>query len=381
MIHHRRPARRNQVTNMEFFATAAFGLEGLAKRELNHLGLDAKGETGGARFTGTALDAFRANLWLRTADRVLLIVGEQKVLSFEDLFQFVLSLPWEDYLPRTARFPVSGKCARSQLMSVRDCQAITKKAIVERLKRHYKTAWFEESGPEFPVDVSIHGDIARLTLDTSGAALNKRGYRTWNGEAPLRETLAAALVMLSPLQDHVPLWDPCCGTGTLLIEAAYLRARRAPGLSRSFACESWPGFPEKDMALLRQEAESLFDPSLIGSIGGSDVDSEALTLCKRHIKQAGLGGRITILQKDLRDLTLETAAPFFLLNPPYGERLSDRKACEKLYRDIRLLRDRHPGSRIGVITAHSGFERCFGQRAAQKRRLYNGRLECEFLIY
>ena len=160
---------------MEYIAAAAFGLEGLVRRELHHLGLEAKGETGGARFTAAPEEAFKANLWLRTADRVLLVVGEGKALSFEELFQLVLGLPWEDYLPKNARFPVSGKCARSQLMSVRDCQAITKKAIVERMKRYYKTQWFPEDGPEYPIDVSIHGDVARLTIDTSGTALNRRG--------------------------------------------------------------------------------------------------------------------------------------------------------------------------------------------------------------
>ena len=366
---------------MEYMAAAAFGLEGLVRRELQHLGLEAKGETGGARFAAAPEEAFKANLWLRTADRVLLIVGEGKVLSFEDLFQLVLSLPWEDYLPKNARFPVSGKCARSQLMSVRDCQAITKKAIVERMKRHNKTQWFPEDGPEYPIDVSIHGDVARLTIDTSGTALNRRGYRTWNGEAPLRETLAAALVMLSPWEKDAPLWDPCCGTGTLLIEAAYWRAHRAPGLTRNFACESWPDFPKKKMDEIRKEAEAQFDPAKIGLIGGSDIDPEALTLCKRHIRQAGLAGKITVMQKDVRDLQLEAASPFFLLNPPYGERLSDKKKCEALYRDLRALSDRHPGSRMGVITAHTGFERCYGRRAAQKRRLYNGRLECEFMVF
>ena len=366
---------------MDFFATAAFGLEGIVRRELHHVGLEGKGEVGGVRFSATPAQAFQANLWLRTADRVLLIVGEGKVLSFEELFQLVLSLPWEDYLPKNARFPVNGKCARSQLMSVRDCQAITKKAIVERLKRHYKTQWFDETGPEYAIDVSIHGDLARLTLDTSGNALNKRGYRTWNGEAPLRETLAAALVMLAPWREGMPLHDPCCGTGTLLIEAAYLRSHRAPGLTRPFACEAWPMFPKQKMVHLRQEAEERFDPTLIGDISGSDIDPEALTLCKRHIKQAGLGGKITVYQKDLRELTLEASAPMLLMNPPYGERLSDRKQCEKLYRDIRSLYDRTPDCRLGVITAHTGFERCFGKRASQKRRLYNGRLECEYLIY
>ena len=366
---------------MEFFATAAFGLEGLVKRELQRMGIEAKGEQGGVRFAADPARAFSANLWLRTADRVLLIVGEGPALSFEDLFQLVLSLPWEDYLPRNARFPVSGKCARSQLMSVRDCQAITKKAIVERLKKHYKAQWFDESGPEYPIDVSIHGDLARLTIDTSGDALNKRGYRTWNGEAPLRETLAAALVMLSPWQKGMPLHDPCCGTGTPLIEAAYIRSHRAPGLTRSFACEKWPWFPRNELISIRQEAESRFDPAAIGPISGSDIDPEAIRLSKRHLQQAGLAGRITVYQRDLRELDLACHEPLFLLNPPYGERLSDKKACEKLYRDLRNLRDRHAGSRMAVITAHTGFERCFGQRAQQKRRLYNGRLECEFMIF
>ena len=197
----------------------------------------------------------------------------------------------------------------------------------------------------------------------------------------LMRLFAAALVMLSPWRDGMPLWDPCCGTGTLLIEAAYLRSHRAPGLTRSFACEAWPGFPKSDMARLRQEAEARFDPSRIGMIGGSDIDPEALTLCKRHLKQAGLGGKITVMQKDLRELQLDADAPMFLLNPPYGERLSDKKKCEALYRELRALSDRHPGSRMGVITAHTGFERCYGRRATQKRRLYNGRLECEFMMY
>ncbi len=366
---------------MEFFATAAFGLEGLTKQELSRLSIEGKCEMGGVRFAGTAEQCFLANLWLRTADRVLLIVGEQKVSSFEELFQFVSSLPWEQYLPRDARFPVSGKCVRSQLMSVRDCQAITKKAIVERLKKKYRTDWFDEKGAEYKIDVSIHGDLARLTIDTSGTALNKRGYRTWNGEAPIRETLAAALVMLSPWKGDTPLWDPCCGTGTLLIEAAYIQSNRAPGLTRSFACEAWPQFPRKEMQRIREEAQNQFDPEKIQNIFGSDLDPEALSLCKKHLKQAGLGGRVKVMEKDLRDLVADVPSPCFIANPPYGERLSDRKQCEKLYRHFHHLKERHPGSRMCVITAHHGFERCFGERARQKRRLYNGRLECEYCIY
>lgn len=366
---------------MEYFATAAFGLEGLVKQELGRLSLDGKCELGGVRFQATPQQCFEANLWLRTADRVLMIIGEEKVTSFEDLFQFVSSLPWERYLPKDARFPVTGKCVRSQLMSVRDCQAISKKAIVERLKKKYRTTWFEEKGAEYKIDVSIYGDVARVTMDTSGAALNKRGYRTWNGEAPIRETLAAALVMLSPGRGQQAIWDPCCGTGTILVEAAYIQSNRAPGLTRSFACESWQGADRKAFESIREEAKAKFDLSRIQEIGGSDVNPEALSLCKKHLKQAGLGGKVTVFEKDLRDLQAPYEAPCFIANPPYGERLSDRKQCEKLYRSMHQLKDRHPESRMCVITAHNGFERCYGQRAQQKRRLYNGRLECEYCIF
>lgn len=364
-----------------FLATAAFGLEGVASGELKRMGLEARGENGGARFVGEPMDAFRANLCLRTADRVLMILAEKPARSFEELFQLVKGIAWERLMSRNAAIHVSGKCVRSQLMSVRDCQAITKKAIVQRLGQQWHMDRLPENGPVYPVEVAVVNDTARITLDMSGDALNRRGYRTWNGEAPIRETLAAALVTLSPWKKDQMLWDPCCGTGTILIEAAYLRAHRAPGLTRSFACESWIGAPRAEMNRLRAQAEARFDPSLIGAIGGSDIDPEALKLCKRHLQQAGLGGRVTVMQKDLRQLQLDADAPLFLLNPPYGERLSDRKQCEGLYRALRELRDRHPGSDLAVITAHTGFERCFGQRARQKRRLYNGRLECEYLIY
>ena len=183
-------------TQFEWIATAAFGLEGIVARELERLHIPAKAENGGARFTATLEDAMRANLWLRCADRVLLVMGRFEARSFEELFEGVRALPWEDIIGKNTRFPVSGKCARSQLMSVRDCQAITKKAIVERLKAKYRVDWLEETGETVAIDVALHGDVAQLTLDASGVALNRRGYRTWNGEAPLRETLAAALVSL-----------------------------------------------------------------------------------------------------------------------------------------------------------------------------------------
>ncbi len=368
-------------TQYEWIATAAFGLEGVVARELERLNIPARAENGGARFTASLEDAMRANLWLRCADRVLLVMGRFEARSFEELFEGVKALPWEDFIGRNTRFPVSGKCARSQLMSVRDCQSITKKAIVERLKGKYRVDWLEETEETVAIDVALHGDIAQLTLDASGVALNRRGYRTWNGEAPLRETLAAALVSLSPWRPGMRLHDPMCGTGTLMIEAAMRMAGRAPGLTREFAIESWRGMPADAFRAIREEAQAAFNPDLIEGISGSDIDPEAVELANRHLRQAGLSGKVSFTVGDARECRIEGERGAFLCNPPYGERLSDRKACEELYREMGLLLRRHPGFTLSAITSHPGFERCFGRRADKKRRFYNGRLECEFMTF
>ena len=368
-------------TQYEWIATAAFGLEGVVARELERLNIPAKAENGGARFTATMEDAMRANLWLRCADRVLLVVGRFEARSFEELFEGVKALPWEDFIGKNTRFPVSGKCARSQLMSVRDCQAITKKAIVERLKSKYHLTWLEETDETVAIDVALHGDVAQLTLDASGVALNRRGYRTWNGEAPLRETLAAALVSLSPWRPGMALHDPMCGTGTLMIEAAMRMANRAPGLTREFAMESWRDMPLDAFKAIREEAQAAFEPERIEGISGSDIDPEAVELANRHLKQAGLAGRVSFTVCDARECRIEAERGAFLCNPPYGERLSDRKECETLYHEMGMLLRRHPGFTLSAITSHPGFERCFGRRADKKRRFYNGRLECEFMTF
>lgn len=291
------------------YATAAFGLEGIVGAELKRLKMqNVRAELGGARFTGTLTDAFLCNLRLRSADRVLIVLAEDECRTFEELFQLVKSIAWEDIMPADAKINVSGKCVRSQLMSVRDCQAITKKAIIERLKAATHRAVFPETGAVYPIDVASHSDRVRITLDTSGEALNRRGYRTWNGEAPLRETLAASLVELSPWRPGMRLYDPCCGTGTLLIEAAFRQEHRAPGLTRAFAMEQFSIFPAE-------------------------------------------------------------------------ERLEDRKTCEGIYRELGRMMRRHPGWSLCAITSDPTFERSFGRRADKKRRLYNGRLECEFMTF
>ncbi len=371
-----------KFTDLTLFATAAFGLEGVVAQELKRLGMkNVQAELGGARFTGSITDAFLANMRLRCADRVLIILAEREVKTFEDLFQLVKTVPWEELMPVDAKINVSGKCARSQLMSVRDCQSITKKAIIERMGRHYRRERLPETGIAYPIEVALHADIARLTLDTSGEALNRRGYRTWNGEAPLRETLAAALVELSPWRPGMRLHDPCCGTGTLLIEAAFRQAHRAPGLTRRFACEDFSFFPAAEADSIRRQGRFDFEPDRISGISGSDISPDPLDLAHRHVKQAGLEGMIDLSCQPLQTLQLPDESGVFLCNPPYGERLSDRKTCQKLYREMRLLKERHPGWSLCAISSDPAFERAYGKRADKKRRLYNGRLECEFLIY
>ena len=370
---------------MQWIANTAFGLEGQTARDLKWLGVEsaAPQPAGGVLFEGTPAQAFNANLWLRCADRVMLLVGRFEARSFEELFESVRALPWEDYIPSDGAFPIRAHCARSTLMSPSDCQSIVKKAIVERLKRTCHIDWFEETGAVYAVDVSIHADVVTICLDSSGPALNKRGYRTWNGEAPLRETMAAALVMSSPWRPAQPLYDPCCGTGTLLIEAAFIALSRAPGLKRAFDCEKWGFMPQAEMKRLRAEAEEKLNAGRERpiQIAGSDIDGGALELARRHIAQAGLSGRITLEKRDLRDVTPRGESGVILCNPPYGERLGDKRAAAAVERQLGLLQERSSGWSLCAISGDLAFERNFGRRADKKRRFYNGRLECEFMTF
>ncbi len=365
------------------YAGAAFGLEGLVARELRQLGLaDVRAENGGVAFTATGAELFRCNLGLRCCDRVFILLAERECRSFEELFQLVSSVDWAPWFTGPEAVNVSAHCARSTLMSPRDCQAITKKAVIEWGRRRLGLSFFPETGPELPIQVALHNDRARLLLNTSGSSLSRRGYRTWNGEAPLRETLAAALVDLSPWQPGQPLHDPCCGTGTLLIEAALRAAGRLPGQNRSFAMERFSAFQSLNFESLRAEAAARVDLSAIQFISGSDIDPTALELAGRHVAQAGLPkGAIALTQAPLEELTLPGEGGVFLCNPPYGERLSDQQSCRRLYRQLGELQKRHPTWSLCAISSDPAFERSFGRRADRKRRLYNGRLECVYYIY
>ncbi|MDR1600083.1 MAG: class I SAM-dependent RNA methyltransferase [Oscillospiraceae bacterium] len=363
----------------EFVASAPFGLEGIAARELRGLGLrEASAINGGAAFSGGGLDAARANVNLRCADRIRMVVGRFGATTFDQLFEGTKALPWLDLLPRDARIPVSGKCVRAQLMSVSDCQSIVKKAIVDKLRQ--RAATVPETGASFPVEVSVRGGEAVITLDTSGDALHRRGYRTWNGEAPLRETLAAALVHLSDWRPGAPLRDPMCGSGTIPLEAALIAQRRAPGLSRAFISESWPGWRDY-YAQARSEASERIRADNLSNISGSDIDSGALELARRHARQAGLAESVSFHNQNASNLTIPGPSGAFICNPPYGVRLGGDREAEQAIRLLRGLRDRHPGWSITALNAHPGFERVFGEKADRKPRVYNGRLECAVYTY
>lgn len=358
------------------------GLEKLVADEVKRLGLqDVQAENGRILCRGTAADCARLNINLRCGARVMMVLGQFPARSFEELFQGVRAIPWEDYLPRDAAFPVKGYAISSQLHAVSACQSIIKKAMVERMKAAYGLEQFPETGVKYQVRFSIFKDEAAICLDTSGEGLYKRGYRAVGVEAPLRETLAAALLDVSPWRTRMPLYDPCCGTGTILIEAAIKAAARPAGIDRSFVCEEFPFMKDVPMAAIRQAERDKIPTERSFSIAGSDIDPEALELCRRHIHQAGFDGQISVRQQDLRTLQVPDEPGVFLCNPPYGERLGDKREAEALYREMGLLLKRHPGWKLCAITSDFAFERCFGRRATHKRRLYNGRLECEFYIF
>ena len=363
-------------------ALAAFGLEGLVAEELRAMGMNkVSAENGMVRFNADLAGILRCNLSLRCSERVMILMAEGKCLSFEDLFQLVSSVPWEHFLSGREAINVSAHCARSRIMSPRDCQSISKKAIIERLKARTPLRVFPEDGAVFPVSVSIHSDLARIMLNTSGEALSRRGYRTWNGEAPLRETLAAALVRLSPWKPGMPLYDPCCGTGTIPAEAAMMASGRLPGQRRPFAMEHFWFCRELNSVEIRRETENINSFTQKLEIGGSDIDPSAVDLARRHMSQAGLEKCVSLTVMPLQDIRLPQPQGVFICNPPYGERMSSQSSARQLYRDLHELRNRHPGWSLCAVSSDPGFERAYGMRAQKKRRLYNGRLECTYYIY
>lgn len=367
------------MTKIELIASAAFGLESIVAREIKKLGYEIIGvENGKVNFMGNEEAICRTNIWLRCADRISVKIGQFKAKSFEELFQQTKALPWEEWLDVDANFPVTGRSVKSQLFSVSDCQAIVKKAIVERLKDTYGLQWFKETGSQYPVHVSLHKDVVTLTIDSTGKGLNKRGYRELAGQAPLKETLAAAMVYLSYWKEDRALIDPFCGTGTIPIEAAFIAQNRAPGLKRKFIAENWPNINKKIWAEAREEAMDLWNKELPLRIYGSDVDPEALKLARIHTKEAGLEDKIYFQRLPVQEVRSRYKYGHIITNPPYGQRLNDVKEVENLYKELGEVLTHLDTWSLHVLTSLTKPELLIGRRYDKNRKLFNGRIECHY---
>ncbi|MGE7112632.1 THUMP domain-containing class I SAM-dependent RNA methyltransferase [Lysinibacillus sp. NPDC047702] len=367
------------MANYKLVATAAMGLEAIVAQEVNSLGYETTVDNGKVYFEGDETAIARTNLWLRVADRVKIVVGQFPASSFEQLFESVKALPWEKYLPVDAAFPVSGKSVKSKLFSVPDCQAITKKAIVERMKQHYKRLGFlDESGATYKIEVSILKDMATLTIDTSGAGLHKRGYRQAQGEAPLKETLAAALVQISKWNPNRPFVDPFCGSGTIALEAAMLGQNIAPGYNREFISEAWPWMKAKIWDEVRDEADNLANYDQPLEIFGSDIDHRMVSIAQENALEAGFGEMITFKQMQARDFTTQLTDGVMIGNPPYGERIGDVKVVEQVIRDLGTIMKNYPTWSVYMLSSMKNFEELYGRQATKKRKLFNGFIETNY---
>jgi len=370
------------MANYKLVATAAMGLEAIVAQEVQALGYDTTVENGKVYFEGDETAIARTNLWLRVADRVKIVVGQFPAKSFEQLFESVKALPWEKYLPVDASFPVSGKSVKSKLFSVPDCQAITKKAIVERLKQHYKRLGFlDESGATYKIEVSILKDVATLTIDTSGAGLHKRGYRQVQGEAPLKETLAAALVQISKWNPNRPFVDPFCGSGTIALEAAMYGQNIAPGYNREFISESWPWMKANIWDAVRDEADSIANYDQPLEIIGSDIDHRMVSIAQENALEAGFGDIITFKQMQARDFTTLLTDGVMIGNPPYGERIGDVEVVEQVIRDLGQVMKNYPTWSVYMLSSMKNFEELYGRQATKKRKLFNGFIETNYYQY
>ncbi|EGQ0297073.1 class I SAM-dependent RNA methyltransferase [Staphylococcus pseudintermedius] len=367
----------------QLLAVCPMGLESIVAREVQDLGYDTRVENGRIYFEGDASAIVKANLWLRTADRVKLIVGQFEAVTFDSLFEQTKNLPWEQFIPTDGQFPVQGRSLKSKLFSVPDVQAITKKAIVERLKNaHQVSGWLDESGAKYPVEVAILKDKVLLTIDTSGSGLNKRGYRLAQGEAPIKETLAASLVKLANWTGDTPLIDPFCGSGTIAIEACLIAQNIAPGFNRSFISEQWDIIPKGLYDQKRAEADELADYDKEIEIYASDIDPEMVEIAQRNADEVGVGDIIRFEVKDVNTLTINHDGPIGLIgNPPYGERIGDRAEVEEMYRNLGILMQNHPNLSLYIMTSNKEFEYLANRKATKRRKLFNGYIETTYYQY
>ena len=362
-------------------ATAAAGLEAVVGRELRDLGYECQVENGKVRFSGDLTAIIESNLWLRAADRIKIVVGQFPASTFEELFQGVYRLDWENYLPLGCKFPISkAKCVKSKLHNEPSVQAISKKAVVKKLQKHFhrpEGVPLQELGAEFRIEVSILKDLATVMIDTTGSSLFKRGYRVEKGGAPIKENMAAAILLLSNWYPDKPLIDPTCGSGTFCIEAALLARKIAPGLKRQFAFEEWNWVDKELVAEARQRAKEQIDWDLELDISGSDIDARLVEIAKKNAQAAGVEADIHFKQMRLQDLKTDKTNGVIISNPPYGERLLDDEAIVTLYREMgQTFAPLETWSKF-ILTSDEQFEVRYGQQADKKRKLYNGTLKVD----
>ncbi len=363
----------------DLIVTTAFGLEAVVKRELEALGLkDIKASDRKIECRGTATDVVRCNLWLRCAERVYLRLARFPAETFDELFEGVKALPWAEWVTEEGRVVVDGRSHRSKLFSISDSQAITKKAIVEKLKQTYPVDWFEERGELYRVEVSLLDDEATITLDTSGAGLHKRGYRSRAGDAPIKETLAAAMLMLSFWNPSRVLYDPFCGSGTILIEAAMIGRNIAPGLDRDFDSAHWPWIGEELYKQERRAAMAAIDHDKKLHLLGSDTDKRSVLRARDNADAAGVGEDIQFFMKDMRIVDLRDDYGVVVTNPPYGERMGERREARELYRDFGAKMNALDTWSVYAIVGDEAFEKFYGKKADRKRKLYNGRIKTDY---
>ncbi len=371
------------MEKITLIATLTFGLEAVVKRELQALGFEnVKISEGKVEFEATLADIPKANIWLRSADRVLLKMAQFEAITFDDLFEQTKALPWEEWITQDGQFTVTGKSVKSTLGSVRACQSIVKKAVVERLKTAYNTDWFEETGPAFTIQISMLKDIATLTIDTSGSGLHRRGYRQDAGVAPIKETIAAALVQLSFWNKDRLLIDPMCGSGTILIEAALIARNIAPGLNREFASEQWPNIPNHIWRNTKRAARKAIIKEGSPQLQGSDIDEYGILAAKANAKRAGVADDITFEAKDIRDLWIDQQYGIIITNMPYGIKISDYKELNQLYISINKTFRKKKGWSLYMLTADKKFPDYFKRaRPDRTRKLYNGNIEVNYYQY
>jgi len=370
------------MSKFELVATTLLGIESITARELEELGIEVlKVEDGRVTFAGDEITICQANTWIRTAERILIKLGEFNAFTFEELFQGTKALPWNEWISQNCAFPVKAYSLKSKLQSVPDCQAIVKKAIVEKLKTCYNVEWFEESGPLYRIHLALLKDNATLMIDTSGEGLHKRGYREMSNEAPLKETLAAALIYISRWRPNKPFVDPFCGSGTIPIEAAMIGANIAPGLKRKFISEDWSQIPAQLWNQTRTQAQKLIKADAELDIFGCDIDSSAVKLSKKNAAIAGVDKFVKFKQLPVSELNSTKEYGTIICNPPYGERLSDIKTAEGIYNEIGNVFAAHNTWSYFILSPNEKFEALFGKKSNKNRKLYNGMIKCYLYQY